>query len=201
MPKFQDLIGKKFGRWTVISLVTGRKNNTKFLCKCVCGKEKEVFSNTLREGESESCGCLQKELLASRNTTHGMTYTSIYRVWAAMIQRCDNPKNKNYPGYGGRGITVCKAWHKFENFYAWAMANGYREGLEIERMNNNGNYEPENCKWATRTEQNNNSRHNRIIEFDGQKKTLTEWAKELNIYPSSLHGRLRKYSIKKALYR
>lgn len=113
-------------------------------------------------------------------TTHGLCYHPLYTVHQSMIRRCYSPKFINYYNYGGRGITVCDEWKDFLNFYKWAITNGYEKGLSIDRVNNNGNYEPSNCKWSTSYEQNNNQRSNRYFTFNGETKTMTNWARELN---------------------
>jgi hypothetical protein len=129
-------------------------------------------------------------------TTHKMSYSRVYVIWQLMIQRCENPKNDHYQNYGGRSIAVCERWHKFENFLA-DMGN-CPKGMSIERIDNNGNYELRNCKWATRKEQNNNSRRNHFIEFNGQKKTIQQWAEYFGIHHTTLRARIRlKWPIEK----
>ena len=124
---------------------------------------------------------------------HGLINTRIYRTWQSMKSRCCNPNTKSYARYGGRGITVCDEWHtKFMCFYTWAIANGYEEHLTIDRIDNDGDYSPGNCKWSTRKEQNNNSSKNRKIEINGIVKNLQQWADFYGIDADALSGRIKR---------
>ena len=131
---------------------------------------------------------------------HGGKGTRLYRIWKAMRSRCNNPNTLAYPRYGGRGIGVCKEWDDFSKFRAWAIANGYSDDLSIDRVDNDGGYSPDNCRWATRKEQNTNQRSNRMIEFHGERKTLTEWAALMGLSFTCVDDRLRRgWSVEKAL--
>lgn len=186
-----DLTGKRFGRLTVVEYAgtnkVGKSSAVTWHCKCDCGNDTIVMTNHLRTGNTSSCGCFVRE----RHTIHGMWDTSIYRTWADIKKRCLNPNNKAYKHYGGRGITICERWLKFENFLA---DMGERpDGLTIERIDNDKGYSPENCRWATYKEQNRNSRRTRMISYFGETRCLSEWAEVLNINRTTLHWRLRKY--------
>jgi hypothetical protein len=153
-----DLVGQRFGRLTVFSLHSiNRHGHTKWNVRCDCGTEKAVFGMALTSKNTSSCGCLQKELTIKRSIIHGMTRTPTYRSWLAMRKRCVDPKSNRWMRYGGRGITVCKHWkNSFENFVA---DMGIRpKGTSIDRKDNDGNYEPSNCRWATPFQQWDNRR-------------------------------------------
>ena len=151
------MTGQRFGRWIVLEMAHAHNNRRFWLCRCDCGTEKTVVGGILRNGNSKSCGCLNRELQISRPTTHGMTGTRIHAVWFSMRGRCENPADQSFKNYGGRGIKVCERWQSFANFYA-DMGPTYAPGLTIDRRNNDGDYEPTNCQWLPRAEQSRNRR-------------------------------------------
>lgn len=169
-----DLIGKKFGRLTVVSEI-GYGNGyhgVVWHCKCDCGNEVDVIGYNLREGLSLSCGCYAKEVASIRNKTHGDSKSRLYRIWRGMKTRCYNSSEPGYKYYGARGIYVCDEWNNsYEAFQEWALNNGYDKKLSIDRIDTNGPYSPENCRWATAQQQNNNKRSNVLITYQGETHT------------------------------
>lgn len=205
-----DLIDQKFGRLLVKKLVGKNKwNNLVYECLCDCGKKVPVASGALRRGSTQSCGCLQKERTSEASLVHGGSKnhkaSKEYEAWKKIKARCLNSKTKGYENYGGRGIKICDRWLEpngqgFKNFLE-DMGKCPGPSYSIERKDNDGDYCPENCVWATRKEQANNTRRNYYITFEGVTKTLTQWAEETGIHWSTLRRRLDglNWSIEKAL--
>lgn len=156
-----DIAGKKFNRLTAIECIGTNKNREKlWKCQCECGCFVVIRYSALSCGLTKSCGCLQKERVAQANTKHGMNNTRIYKIWEDMHNRCHCKSYHGYKHYGGRGITICQEWESdFRAFYDWAMANGYRDDLSIDRIDNDKGYEPSNCRWATQKQQLKNRRN------------------------------------------
>lgn len=202
MGQVVDLTGIEFGRLTVVERC-GRDNRGEamWLCVCECGKERKIRGSSLRVGLTKSCGCLNKEIVSKNSKTHGRSNSALHNVWRKMKQRCFSEKDQAFKYYGGRGITVCDEWKdNFENFYKCSMTNGYSDGLTLDRINVNGNYEPSNCRWVTMKVQQNNRRNNRRIEFNGQVHTITEWSVITGINLSTISMRLKKgWSAEKTL--
>lgn len=174
-------IGAKFGRLEVIGVQFRHYGNRKHpdwlvMCRCKCGKFKPINPLSLDRRATNSCGCIRSEYWAKALETHGKSNSKLYRVWRSMVARCHKPKLKAFKWYGARGIQVCDEWKNFEVFNEWAIANGYKPGLQIDRENGNGNYEPGNCRFVTSKTNNNNRRNNRLLTAWGEVKTVSEWA-------------------------
>lgn len=196
-----DLTGNTYGKLKVINLAVddvGKKK--KWLCKCECGNEVVVSGSNLRSGHTTGCSQCQLREIQRKNITHNMSKTKLYRVWNGMKNRCENPNHKSYIDYGNCGISVCEEWHDSVVFIKWALKNGYKEGLEIDRINTRGNYEPTNCRWISRTENANNKTNNRLFEFRGKHMTLAEIARENNLNYKLLHKSISKgFSLEDAI--
>lgn len=160
--KHTSLIDRKFGKLTVKSFVEIKNHKSYWLCECECGNTKIIRRDHLTRGKTISCGCYGESIRGRNNVTHGKSRERIYRIWKNMRRRCDSPCVAEYMNYGGRGISVCDEWQTFEPFYEWSMAHGYSDELSIDRIDNDGNYGPTNCRWATAKEQANNRRPKRI---------------------------------------
>lgn len=198
-------ITQKYGKLKPIKVVGISKDNKKLWeCKCDCGKITITRSTFIKSGRTKSCGCLEDENrknMGKRTKTHGMSKTQEYRTWCGIKRRCYDKNNETYCYYGARGITICDRWlEKFENFYQ-DMGNIPDKEYSLDRINVNGNYEKENCRWATREEQGNNRRNNRKLTCRGKTMTITQWGKLLCIGGSLIHKRLlRNWSIEEAIF-
>lgn len=191
--KSLDLKGKKFHKLLVIEKVQNQKHKTMWKCLCDCGRITFASTSNLNANRVKSCGCLRNEKLIERSTSHNQRHTNLYEVWKTMKQRCFNPNNKVYKNYGGRGITVCDDWKdNFTSFYEWSMENGYKQGLTIDRIDNNSHYCHQNCRWTDRITQANNSRWNKHITIDGKDDTLANWLRFYNIKYYKYYKRIKQ---------
>jgi len=197
-PTIHNNINEKYGRLTIIKEVKGTRLR-KFLCKCECGNMKTIYLGHLLSGNTKSCGCLKKDRNVKVFTKHGLSKSRLYCVWSSMKDRCYRKKSNAYKNYGARGISVCDEWLDFKPFTEWALSNGYQEDLTIERINNDGDYKPGNCTFVHLEKQSKNRRGLHSILFNGVTKTLSDWARSLNICHSSLRERLEKWNIERAL--
>jgi len=200
MSRLVDLTGKRYGKLTVLKRSENHVSangiqHRRWLCKCDCGKEVIVDGEYLKNGDTKSCGCLRAYSgVGNPNYRHGALVgqqTRLYRIWSNMKQRCNNPLNPYYQKYGGRGIDVCDEWQSdFPTFAKWAKDNGYTDDLTIDRIDVNKGYSPENCRFASMDIQANNTTRNHHIAFNGQTKTMSEWANEFGIKYSTLRSRI-----------
>lgn len=197
MGKFKDISGQKFGRLTAIRHSHMKNHYSYWFCRCDCGNFKYIKLDGLTGGQVKSCGCSRK----GQNVKHGKSKTKLYKVWSNIKDRCHNKNNKAYPNYGGRGIAVCSEWRNdYKSFYDWSIANGYIEGLTIDRIDNNGNYEPSNCRWTTDKQQSRNKRSNRNYIINGETRCLMDWCNIYGIRYSMVNKRIhRGWSIERAL--
>ena len=198
----KDITGMKFNKLTALKRVYDGRKGVRYLFRCDCGNYSEVLTNRLISGHTKSCGCLVKEKAAKASTTHGKSKTRIYRIYNGMKQRCYNESAPSYVNYGSRGIKICDEWLKdFTSFYNWALENGYSEELSIDRIDNNGNYEPSNCRWTTQKVQANNRRTSHYIDVNGEKITLAAFLKRYDIKSRAFVTRrlIKGYDYKKIL--
>lgn len=183
-----EMIGKRFGRLVVLAEDKRNRNGVIFYkCFCDCGKEKVINGVSLRSGATKSCGCYNREIISKPNADYK---TKLYYIHRGIKRRCSSPGEKAYRNYGGRGIKLCDEWLSFANFKEWAYSNGYKEGLWIERIDNEKGYSPDNCRWATPKEQGNNKRTNVLITIVGVTKTASEWADYSGIKVATIYRRL-----------
>ena len=207
MKAFKDITGQRFGRLVVTGIYKRATHGKPITwnCICDCGKEYQVLGTRLRKGTTQSCGCLQRELSAerakARMKTHGKTRTRLYSIWASMKNRCYCENNTHFNYYGGRGIKICEEWlTEFMSFYNWAINNGYQDELTLDRINVDGDYSPDNCRWITMKQQGNNRRNNHLLNYGGRVWTLTELAEDKGIQKSLLYERLRRgWDLERAL--
>ena len=182
--KITDLTGQRFGRLTVISLMPHEKGEPVFWkCKCDCGNERTVNVVNLNNGTATQC------LECNKPFSYRQNYPRLGTIWGGLRDRCNNPNNPRYPDYGGRNITVCKEWDSLENFVEWAITHGYKDGLTIDRIDNEKGYSPDNCRWATLKEQANNTRKNVFLTYKGETHSLSVWSEITGISRSTLNYR------------
>lgn len=171
-------IGQKYGRLTVTGFVHKGKK-WYWECICECGNSIITQAYLVRNGHTSSCGCLQRERASEASLVHGQTNSRLYRIYNGMKNRCYNQKQQSYENYGGRGITICEEWLKsFTAFEEWSLSHGYADDLSIDRIDNNGDYSPKNCRWVTRTEQNENTRRNHLVTIGDRTQPLSAWVRE-----------------------
>lgn len=218
---FVDLTGKRFEKLIVLKMNGKDKNgHCKWLCQCDCGNIKSILATHLIRGNIRSCGCLRldnrKNILTQCNIDLNI-YIRLHHILAGMKRRCNDKNDKNFKNYGGRGIKICDEWLNPENgitnFCNWAINNGYQDNLTIDRIDVNGNYEPSNCRWVTLKEQENNRRNNVFLKYNGQIKTLKQWAEKIDIPYNTLYSRycrefellknhiIKKINVNKILYK
>lgn len=196
-----DLTGQKFNRLTVIRFLEPSERECKtrcWLCRCDCGNEVQVNASKLKTGHTRSCGCLVNEHIGSLNKKYEYSNKRLYAVYAAMVGRCTDPNSKRYHHYGGRGIKVCDSWlNSYDEFAKWAYDNGYdplaKHGeCTLDRIDVNGNYEPNNCRWISNAEQQLNRRNNHLISYNGKTQTVKEWCVELGLPETKVRWHLQK---------
>lgn len=200
MSKPLNLIGKRFGLLTVVERKpSDAKGQSMWLCRCDCGNEKIIRGHDLTQGKTQSCGCTRKYNCGLYK--HGLSHTRLHGIWRNIKGRCYNPNNPCYQHYGGRGITVCDEWkNDFQKFYDWSMENGYQENLSIDRIDANGAYSPQNCRWADSITQANNKRNNKVFTAYGKTMTVAQWSRETGVKYGDIQNRLNYgYSFEEAI--
>ena len=199
-----DLTGERYGKLTAVKVVgSAADGHRKWLCVCECGNERVVAQNHLkREGGARACKECARRISAEKRKTHGDFGTRLYSIYYGMITRVYNKNDPNYKRYGARGVKICDEWAKsYVAFKDWAINNGYSDDLSIDRVDVNGNYCPENCRWATAKMQGNNRRNNRRLTINGQDKTITEWADEVGLSATAIRNRLCKgYGLEESVF-
>lgn len=188
----ENIIGERFGILTIVRKSHFTKWEKTFVyCKCDCGEYKNYPIASLKTGNTTSCGCVRKKLVSDKFKIHGLKNHPLYGVWVSMKQRCSNKKRISFKWYGAKGVKVCEEWKgNFKTFFDWCIANGWETGLQLDRKNNDGDYEPSNCRIVTPKVNRNNASNTVKIDFDGQTKTLSEWADYLEIKRSILYDRI-----------
>lgn len=196
MPTLSNLTGKTFGRLKVLSRAEDQvspsgRHHTMWLCKCSCGNQITALTDNLKSGKTTSCGCYKADKNREKFGSHLDTHSKLYGVWCGIKARCYNPNSTHYKRYGGRGIGMCKEWKScYETFRNWAINSGYRDGVSIDRIQNDFGYSPSNCRWVDRVTQANNRSSNKLFTMDGETHNLSEWAKLSGINYKTLHNRI-----------
>lgn len=179
---YKDITNERFGRLVALKRIPKKGQRTRWLCRCDCGKEKEILLGTLTSGRGRSCGCLRREITSKRFRKYDENKNKrLYEIWVNMRSRCNNPNDNSYKNYGGRGIEICTEWDEFLNFEKWSLENGYDELLTIDRINNDGGYSPDNCRWVDVKVQANNTRLNVRTKINGINRTLAQHAEKHNV--------------------
>lgn len=200
MPDLRDISNKRFGR--LVAVNPQRINGRLFWkCQCDCGNITTVRQYSLLNGNTKSCGCYSKEVTMKRTYKHGMTRTKLYSTWNEIKQRCNNKNSLSYKYYGAKGISICPEWTDYRNFYNWAIETGYKEDLTIERIDVSKDYCPNNCKWIPLSEQSKNKSNTIYIEYNGETKSLCDWASLIGVSRRTLYSRIKKkhWPIERAL--
>lgn len=189
-----NMIGKKFNKLTILEECKERKDRKKvYKCLCDCGNITNVVGTRLRSGTIKSCGCLISETSKKIHTKHGKRNTKLYNIWVELKRKCYKSNRKDYKYYGARGIKVCDEWlNNFQAFYDWAVNNDYQDGLTIDRINNDGNYTPDNCHWVDMKTQSNNRRSNVLLTYNGKTQTMMQWSEELHLPYNTIKHRHQK---------
>ena len=203
MSKFIDITGNKYNKLTVIKRVTSRiKGVPRWLCQCECGNYTEVDGRNLKNNAVKSCGCLLKDPANAKHfgepkrKIKTLEEIRLYRIFRGIFTRCNNKNNPAYKNYGARGITICDEWkNSFNTFYKWAIENGYKLGLTIERIDVNKNYEPSNCKWISKGEQNFNKRNSYNFTINGKTQCLSVWCREYEMPYLTVYNRITKFGM------
>ena len=197
MPRPIEMVGKRFGMLVVVRRAEDHvckgsgERKRRWECRCDCGNTTYATTGDLRKGDVKSCGCIVSEIRRRNSTKHGQSGTKLHNIWRAMRRRCTDKNAKDYKWYGGRGIRVCREWDEdFISFYEWAKSSNYVDGLTIDRIDSDGDYCPENCRWATVKEQCNNRTNNKTYTLDGETHTIAEWSEITGIPYSTLYMRL-----------
>lgn len=184
MKDWAAYIGSQFGRLTVLNVGASESGRKTFMCQCNCGNIVTFDAQNVLRGRSKSCGCLRNEKVAAlgrKQATHNSSKTPLYRLWDSMKRRCENPKSKDFKWYGGKGVSVCEAWHDFSEFQKWAIESGYKKGLSIDRIDSNKDYSPDNCRLIPLSE-NSSVAHTMYLTVDGETLSYSQWAKLLGLH-------------------